>query len=127
MPSPSRRLVSFAKTTPFDYRQRALVGAPERDDPDETRILWIRHLADHARMRGHGLHYGHACWRDDFRRSDRDCRGDYWCDRGRRPRAIHRVEGLTFRLAVQAAARFWPNAALRRQIDSGARVALGKQ
>ena len=27
MPSPSRRLVSFAKTTPFDYRQRALVGA----------------------------------------------------------------------------------------------------
>ena len=46
---------------------------------------------------------------------------------GGAPRAIHRVEGLTFRLAVQAAARFWPNAALRRQIDSGARVALGKQ
>ena len=45
---------------------------------------------------------------------------------GRRPRAIHRVEGLIFRLSVQAEAWFWPHAALRRQIDFGAHVALGK-
>jgi hypothetical protein len=104
---PFTALVSFAKTTPFDYRQRTLVGTSGRDDPHATRILWIRHLADHARVRRHGRHYGHACWRDNFRRSDRDCCGDYWCDRGWRPRAIHRVEGLTFRLAVQAGAAFF--------------------